>query len=1686
MSEQVDGIVYDIEIGGDFDVPLDRYHDKVKKNIDVTKKYIDQLKLINSTQKGLKQATKAELDAAKAKVASAKAAEAATKAETAQIRKQSEEQKKNTLELRKKNQELRNAEQKVKVETQQVRLQLAEQRKIISAARERDRIERAILKAKKDQAREVAKEAAKNPEYIKQLNIQRAISNEKRAQERLGSFDVQKEAAKTRALREQRKELNKLGLTSVATDSRLGKLLARMRQLRGEGNNLLFTFRRLVGVMAAFTIARKVVQLFNQLIHSAVEYNSVLEQATLGVSALFVAAGSLYTSDGGFSQEIAGQAQAIETASAEARRQLQSLRIESLTTAATFEQLATAFQTAVGPGLAAGFDPDQIRKFSVRISQAAAAIGLPQQQLAEEIRSILTGAITTRTTRIATVLGITNKDISKWKEMGTLWENLEKRFSPFEAAGEKALNTFKAAITNARDSIEALLGIGTEGFFEDLKDAFTSVRLAILDIRGEDAFSINEDALRVAQALGSGLQLALQSLVQITEKVDWSNLLAAVNAFSFGIKVAAAAATGVVDAFVDMAAFVGVFTNMFGETEDWQEISSRISTIVKWTVIWMSTLSIIKGLQVGIIAIQIAMSKVVRATTKLFFLQKAYHKALLMYNVALLAGSTKLAAVWKAIATFVSVPIVVALAKITLVVGVISAIVFGLLKYWKRIGTYLGGKLLGIFQSVGHIWEDIVIGMKQIFSDMVTGMVRKTLEFARKYIQTWNKLTGIGEKALKKIDEMQEALNENQAKRDEELQRQREAKNKRQIQETKALTQTIEDEMESAAKADEDRIGKVGEFIDGLLTGAKKKAGELSGGLFGDLAIGGPSEAIKKAGELSEELDKTNKSLTAEYEKQVGLLGKLGVAAEIYSLEFEKNVKIQKETEGLVREILTAENLLALARKEGSRAEELKTLDTLRNLNTARLELERQISEEYRIRARQQSANAIQLGFEQAEDSRLEALQADVELNFVIDSRGLTEQELSIAEIAEQRRQEVAEKTRDIYEATNTINLSLLKSVRERTALEEELASLTAEAGELEKVALDDGKEQNAAAQKLLDIRARMSVVAAGIENILTHEAALNDQIKNAEGARSQIVEFVENKYKSLLKIREDEIRVARTLKDNEEELTILKERQSNAATRASLVQSSFRASTFVREEIQRAAVVAELAKLKQEEGLLNEQVAKAQASGDARIVESTNEKIEALKREIAFKEENLQLELEALGARSGGALDFTDQSAIIDNTLANLRKLEKNAGSAAQNIADAFSAPFEGLRSGLVDGLNEYIYETGEAGDVIKGLWTGVRNSILNTMIEGFANIITQMILQQVIGENAMNVLTAAGAATRTGIRASEHSTALAMDAAGAASHAGAEGAKTTATTAGAATRGGLRLGEFLADMGQQAVSLASFVAGQLARTATVAAQVATRLPFLMTEAAATIWGSVSAIPIVGPFLAPAVIAGMVAMIASGFAEGGLAQGFATGGAVLSAIKERGSQGFAVGGSPTSSSSARRRRKNAGKRPAHIDNRDTIPAWLRVGEFVVRPEAVRHYGSSFLDAINTMRFNPMSVSAFSGISQTASMRQSGDSGKANMAREVVRLNEQGFAQGGQAGPAVAGSLGMDESGSSVVNSGGNSSDNSNNINVAMLNVTEGMSEKGMRDFFVKATKDKKVGKAIVQALLNNKIMWEK
>jgi len=374
-----------------------------------------------------------------------------------------------------------------------------------------------------------------------------------------------------------------------------------LKDIDKAGNSIFFTFRRLIGILAVFTIARNVVQGFQDMVAAGIQFNDQVESATTSIGGLLVAVTDVRDE---FGQSV-GPAEELGLAIGAAQDQIKKLRQDALRTVATFEQLLNTFQIAVAPGFAAGLNLDQIRKLSVSISQAASAIGVEQNQLSEEIRSLLSGTIQARTTRIATSLGITNADIKRLKETGKLFDFLEEKFSGFALSAERqARRTFTGISTLIQDAVQNILGNAAKPLFDELisfGNQFFDEILTIKDAEGqlvpnpaivkgfEAIFGALRDGVAEIRVAFTGLGFeGLQNLFK-----------AAGLALSTGIQFAIGFAQSllvILNAIVvtvkDIGGFFGVSTKQIGQ------IAGALGAVVAATFAWNNTLGLI-GLNFG-------------------------------------------------------------------------------------------------------------------------------------------------------------------------------------------------------------------------------------------------------------------------------------------------------------------------------------------------------------------------------------------------------------------------------------------------------------------------------------------------------------------------------------------------------------------------------------------------------------------------------------------------------------------------------------------------------------------------------------------------------------------------------------------------------------------------------------------------------------------------------------------------------------------------------------------------------------------------------------------------------------------------------------------------------------------------------------------------------------------------------
>lgn len=316
-------------------------------------------------------------------------------------------------------------------------------------------------------------------------------------------------------------------------------------------NRISFTFRRLFGILAAFTIAREIGSAMVNSVREAIRFNAELENSTLGIASLITAAGTVETATG----RVANETERWTLAQQEARRQIQLLRKDSLLTAASFTDLVRGFQSAVAPGLTNGLTVDQIRTLSIRSSQAASALDVPQNQLPEEIRSLLQGTISKRNTRIATALGISNEDIARAKQMGVLFEFLDKKFEAFNKASEEGLKTFQFRLTNVKDALSNLLATSFEGFFSKLSDLFDFVYKKIISITGTGV-EVNPKLVAAFQVIGDVLSVGVEEAKRIITTLSADDIRNSFTGIAATLKLALVVASDLIQGLLKGASYV--------------------------------------------------------------------------------------------------------------------------------------------------------------------------------------------------------------------------------------------------------------------------------------------------------------------------------------------------------------------------------------------------------------------------------------------------------------------------------------------------------------------------------------------------------------------------------------------------------------------------------------------------------------------------------------------------------------------------------------------------------------------------------------------------------------------------------------------------------------------------------------------------------------------------------------------------------------------------------------------------------------------------------------------------------------------------------------------------------------------------------------------------------------------------
>lgn len=334
-----------------------------------------------------------------------------------------------------------------------------------------------------------------------------------------------KEAQINQLMRDQgitaRRAAEQVGLTSAQAK----QLKLNMWDAEHAARQFLFTFRRLVGILAVFTLARKFAQAIGAGVREMVRINAEVETTRNSIATLISSVGRIYDAQGNL---LTGQ-DAFNAAILESDKIVLQLQKDAIGSVATFESLTKAFQVAVGPGLSAGLDVEQIREVTKRLVEGAVAMKVPLDQMSEEIRSILQGTATSKNTRLVSLFGGSaaqvNQQIKQARESGKLYGFLMEKLKGVQAGATAAASSMNVLKSDLQDTLSILAKEGGISLFNALKEAIFGLRNALAVSTKEQGFVFSPDALAVVREVSDTLAGMVNSFRRITDTQQDLNLL---------------------------------------------------------------------------------------------------------------------------------------------------------------------------------------------------------------------------------------------------------------------------------------------------------------------------------------------------------------------------------------------------------------------------------------------------------------------------------------------------------------------------------------------------------------------------------------------------------------------------------------------------------------------------------------------------------------------------------------------------------------------------------------------------------------------------------------------------------------------------------------------------------------------------------------------------------------------------------------------------------------------------------------------------------------------------------------------------------------------------------------------------------------------------------------------------------
>lgn len=223
-------------------------------------------------------------------------------------------------------------------------------------------------------------------------------------------------------------------------------------------NRLIYSVMRYTVIYEGI---KKIGDLWGTIVGGAYDYTNMIETNQIGMAGIL---SSMTKIDG--KQTTWNQAMAVS------KQVMKELQSESLKTAATAQELIDTFRALLGPGLASGMTIKQIEKLTTVGTNAVKSLGLPSNQIIQELRDLVAGGIRPSSSTLATSLGITDADIKAAKQSTEgLYNFLINKMKGFEMATTQTSNTVAGKLDQIKEGLQRGIAEG----MSPLRDVYSDI-----------------------------------------------------------------------------------------------------------------------------------------------------------------------------------------------------------------------------------------------------------------------------------------------------------------------------------------------------------------------------------------------------------------------------------------------------------------------------------------------------------------------------------------------------------------------------------------------------------------------------------------------------------------------------------------------------------------------------------------------------------------------------------------------------------------------------------------------------------------------------------------------------------------------------------------------------------------------------------------------------------------------------------------------------------------------------------------------------------------------------------------------------------------------------------------------------------------------------------------------------------